>query len=213
MRKKYSKNVPVSEFKLTNKKYGEFWNQKTSPFLYEIFGRNASLHANFIRWTYGKKFNTVLEIGCGCGVYADILKEKLYSAIDIHEENINYLDKMYPDALYHVGNFMEYDFKIDTFELVFAHNVMEHMNDPSMFLEKMIRLSTKYIYIGVYTGIHNDIKEHKIIFKDGYYENNISTYQVERILDHNKLKYTLHSYKYLGEHSPGLVIKAEKIHV
>jgi len=197
---------------MMNQMISNFWNQKSSPFFYEIFGRNASLHANFIRWTYGKKFNTVLEIGCGCGVYADILKEKQYHAIDVHENNVKYLDNMYRDAIYYLGDFMEFDFKDDAFELVFAHNVIEHINDPNFFLEKMIALSTQYIYLGIYTGVHRLIDDHEVTWKEDHFENKISVKQVEKILQKYHLKYTINSYRYLGEFSPGLIIRGEKIY-
>lgn len=189
----------------------DFWNQKEPGFLYEIYGRNATLHDNFQRWIWHKPFDTVLEVGCGVGIYAELLKDKgkAYTGIDIHEKLIEWLNREY-FADFYLGDFLTTPIK-GTFDMVFSHNTIEHVPSPNAFLEKMIQLSDKYIYLAAHTGLYRTLRHHKVVkTKEEYYLNKISVLKCQTMLEDAGFQVTVDYFKYHGKYSPGLIIKAVK---
>lgn len=78
--------------------------------------------------------NKVIDVGCYDGF--------LLSHIDAVEKfaiDINVLKK-YPDIQYIEGDFMEYNFKNKKFDKIFAFDVLEHVREDKIFLEKIIQL-------------------------------------------------------------------------
>jgi SAM-dependent methyltransferase len=78
--------------------------------------------------------NEILDIGCYDGF--------LLSHIDAAEKfgiDVNVLKK-YPDIQYIEGDFMKYDFNDKKFDRIFALDVLEHVSEDRIFLEKIIQL-------------------------------------------------------------------------
>lgn len=187
----------------------DFWNQKEPGFLYEIYGRNAVLHHNFQKWLWHKPFDSILEIGCGVGIYAEIFKEKDYTGVDVHAKLIKWLDETY-NGTFHKAQFPKFDYS-KKYDLVFSHNTIEHSEFPNEFLKKMILLCDKYLYLGVHTGLHRTLRNHKVkMKKEGYFENKIAVIKFQTILEDAGFQVTVDYFKYHGKYSPGLIIKAVK---
>lgn len=78
--------------------------------------------------------NKVIDIGCYDGF--------LLSHIDAVEKfgiDVDILKK-YPNIQYIEGDFMEYNFKNKKFDRIFAFDVLEHVREDKIFLEKIIQL-------------------------------------------------------------------------
>lgn len=169
------------------------------------------MHKNFQMWVYRKKIDSMLDVGCGAGIYAEIYRDRIYHGSDVNEEAMRFLAKTYPDSYFYVGDFMGNQFN-RMFDLVFALNVLEHVADPDSFLKKMCHLTDDYIYIAIHTGKHRFKDHHFHIEKEGYYKNKLSFPKISKILEDYHIKFVCDYYHYLGNDSPGLIIKGTKIH-
>jgi len=188
-----------------------YWESKDAKFFYEIYGFCATMHTNFQMWVSRKKIDTMFDVGCGAGIYAEIYRDRLYHASDVNEDAMRFLAKTYPDDVFYLGDFMHNQVN-RTFDLVFALNVLEHVADPDRFLKKMIKLTEDYIYLAFHTGKHQFKEHHLNIQKEGYFKSKLSFPKIEKILLDNDFKLTINYYSYLGSDSPGLIIKGTKLH-
>jgi SAM-dependent methyltransferase len=78
--------------------------------------------------------NKILDIGCYDGF--------LLSHIDAAEKfgiDVDILKK-YPDIQYIGEDFLQYNFKDEKFDRIFAFDVLEHVKEDKIFLEKIIQL-------------------------------------------------------------------------
>lgn len=82
----------------------------------------------------------ILDMGCNTGYNTKMLGEKYGKAtgIDINPELIKASKKNWKQC--RVMDIHEMTFKKDTFDLIFAKDVLEHSHDPSKVLNKMFRI-------------------------------------------------------------------------
>lgn len=153
----------------------------------QIHEANYLLHEDFIRYLKSKKdVKTVLEVGCGTGVYPIRNKELFsqidYTGTDISETAIEYCKKN-SSFNFICGDFIKNDIG-DTFDLVYSHAVIDHVYDIDTFVKKIVNLSKKYAYINSYRGYFPDMEEHKMNWnnKDGCYYNDVSVKHIKKIL-------------------------------
>src|SRR3989344_6325353 len=87
----------------------------------------------------GKK---VLDMGCGTGLYARILKKKgaNIKGIDISEEMIKIAREESPDIEFKIGNINKLPYKDEEFDIVLAALVMEYFSSWSMVLKEVRRV-------------------------------------------------------------------------
>lgn len=78
--------------------------------------------------------NKILDIGCYDGFLLSHIDAVEKFAIDID------VLKKYPSIQYIEGDFMEYNFKDKKFDKIFAFDVLEHVREDKIFLEKIIQL-------------------------------------------------------------------------
>lgn len=81
----------------------------------------------------------VLDIGCYDGF--------LLSQINAYERfgiDIQHIVKKYPDIQYIEGDFLNYDFKDKKFDRIFALDVLEHVRENKVFLDKI----TDLLFVG-----------------------------------------------------------------
>ena len=90
--------------------------------------------------------NNILDIGCSQGILPILLGRKglIVTGIDNDEESINYakdmLSKENDDVKYKVkficDDFLEYDFGDKKFAVIVMGEVLEHLDEPLVFLKK-----------------------------------------------------------------------------
>jgi len=118
----------------------EYWRNRGGGYYDELKNQTASEKSllktqeeHVLKLFQGKKFNSILEVGCGFGRYTKILyslfKPEKYLALDISKEQIENAKK------YVINEKIEFqcskiqDFNSDQkFDLVFASEILMHIN-------------------------------------------------------------------------------------
>jgi len=168
------------------------WAKADFDWYSQLHDSHPLLHQDFVRYFKEKKdIETVLEVGCGAGVYSIRYKElftgKKYAGLDISQTNIDFCKKN-SNFDFICGDIIKMDFK-KTYDLVFSHAVVDHVYDIDEFLTKVVKATKKYAYINSYRGYFPNLKEHKMRWKelDKCYYNDISIDRVRKVLLDNGL--------------------------
>ena len=169
------------------------WKKADFEWYSMIHDANRDIHENFTQYLKSKTdIKTVLEIGCGTGIYPIKNKELFnglsYTGLDISQENIDYCRK-HSDFNYICGDFLKLEIS-DRYDLIFSHAVIDHVYDIDAFLSKICVICKKYAYINAYRGYFPNLKKHKMNWRDedGCYYNDISILQAKETLLKNNLK-------------------------
>lgn len=113
--------------------------------------------ANLVRLLDGTAVNSVLEFGCGTGA---VLAQLACLGVGSRHVGVDLAD---PDAHRDPGasslELMRFDGKLlpfedDTFDLVFASHVIEHVPDPRAALAEMARVAKRWLYVEVPCELH-----------------------------------------------------------
>jgi ubiquinone/menaquinone biosynthesis C-methylase UbiE len=186
-------------------------------------GKQGCVYIDFKRYVDAKRemMKTVLEVGCGGGVYPikyhELFDDLQYTGNDFSENNIENLKKR-SKFNFIAGDFIKMDMN-QTYDLVFSHAVIDHVYDIDTFLSNVVKSCKKYAYVTSYEGYFPDLDNHKMNWRDeqNCYFNNISVKQIEDLLlknDLNKNQITLKSikdsYKHTTESPTQLVIEIDK---
>ena len=116
-------------------KYGTKWAGANNEWYQEIHNSNYLLHEDFKKYFIIKKNNirSVLEIGCGTGIYPIKNKNMFdgidYTGLDISNDSIQYCKKN-SNFNFICGDFIKMDFS-QTFDLVYSHAVFLDGSSPS----------------------------------------------------------------------------------
>lgn len=122
---------------------------------------------------------SVLDIGCGTGTLLYELKNKGCKCygVDISEVAIKKLKARGIEG--EVCDVENEDIKIkEKFDYVLAIELLEHLNNPEILLQKMKKLAKKYCIIAVPDNIlpPDEFPEHKHIFDEEKFRNLLSKY-------------------------------------
>lgn len=85
----------------------------------------------------------ILEIGCGQGFYTYILsksKKNKVVGIDLSKEDIKVAKKRYPRVNFKVMSAEDLNFKSEDFDIVYAIEVLEHVDDIEKTLDEIARV-------------------------------------------------------------------------
>ena len=175
--------------------YGNIeWKSADFEWYNKIHDGNFLLHQDFMKYVLKRKkeIKTVIEVGCGAGVYAirhkDLFNEFDYTGLDISKEAIEYCKKN-SDFNFICGDLIKMKIT-QKYDLVYSHAVVDHVYDIDVFISKLISMCKKYAYINAYRGYFPNLDKHKMSWRDddGCYYNDISTIQVRETLLKNGLK-------------------------
>lgn len=99
------------------------------------------------------EIESVLDVGCGEGFTLNRLKEegigKKLEGVDFLDSAIRIGKNLHPDLTLKQGNIYELEYKNNSFDLVMATEVLEHLEDPRKGLKELIRVSKKYLLLSV----------------------------------------------------------------
>ncbi len=89
-----------------------------------------------------KKYDRVVDIGCGTGICYPYLKKifKNYVGIDISDKMIKIAKKKFPDAKFINANFYRYRFPENFYDLAIVFNSFPHFEKKEFFLKKIKRI-------------------------------------------------------------------------
>ncbi|MFW6231238.1 MAG: class I SAM-dependent methyltransferase [Nanoarchaeota archaeon] len=131
---------------------GNYFNKYTSrnPLVRFLLKRFVRTYLSLTALANGDRW---LDVGCGEGYLLSILHKKephwKITGIDIGDEELALARKALPDQRFVKGQAYELPFKDDSFDLVAANEVLEHVKKPSRMLKEMKRVSSKYVLISV----------------------------------------------------------------
>lgn len=92
---------------------------------------------------------TILDAGCGEGFVISRLAGKNMVGLDISMSALDIARAHNPDTPFAVGDIYSMPFKPESFDLVFALEVMEHLHDPEKAMLEMGRMSKRYCLLSV----------------------------------------------------------------
>ncbi|HYD03314.1 MAG TPA: class I SAM-dependent methyltransferase [Alphaproteobacteria bacterium] len=92
---------------------------------------------------------TILDVGCGPGIYAKALHDKGYkiTGIDYSEETINLAKSKYPKIHFEIGSGYDLKFKDKSFDLIISIGALQCLVDYEKFLNEISRVAGKYLII------------------------------------------------------------------
>lgn len=99
----------------------------------------------------------MMEFGCGEGLFLKAMQAqgveiRQYVGIDIRADAIDHARQLHADALncrFEVADLLTWDASPESYDLVIASQVLEHLHEPGLFLERMTRLSRGYLLLTV----------------------------------------------------------------
>jgi len=170
------------------KTYGSEWKGADDEWYKKIHDSNYLIHEDFIRYFNEIKLEikTVLEIGCGTGIYPVKNKQMFetfqYLGIDISQDAINFCKKNSPYE-FKCEDFIKKDSE-EQFDLVFSHAVIDHVYDIDTFLKRIINATKKYAFVNSYRGYFPNLKKHKMQWRDDQacYFNDLSIIRIKQVL-------------------------------
>lgn len=99
------------------------------------------------------KIESVLDVGCGEGFTLQKFAEegigKRLEGIDFQKSAIEIGKKIHPHLKLNVGDIYYLPYKDNSFDLVMATEVLEHLEDPKKALSEIQRVSKKYLLLSV----------------------------------------------------------------
>lgn len=97
---------------------------------------------------------SVLEAGCGEGELTNFVNNKIHNleklrGIELEPVTVQEANKRFPHLDIKQGSIYELPFEDNSFDLVIACEVLEHLEDPQSAINEICRVSNKYILVSV----------------------------------------------------------------
>lgn len=116
--------------------------------------------------SYIEPKETVLDVGCGIGIFLNMMRPhcKEVAGLDISPVAINTLESKGIKGK--VGELPQICFPDKSFDVVVATEVVEHLDNPAMFLREAIRVARKKVIFSVPDNVlgYKEEIEHRQIF-------------------------------------------------
>ena len=97
--------------------------------------------------------NSMLDAGCGEGFTLDrFFNEKIgrkFEGIEYDPQAVKMANELYPHLDIKQGDIYKLPYKNNSFDLVVATEVLEHLEDPKKAYRELLRVSRKYVLLSV----------------------------------------------------------------
>lgn len=91
-----------------------------------------------------EKVDSVIDIGCGEGFIVNCLNRPGITGVDISKKAVQIAKRKNPGCNFCAGSIYDLSFKKDSFDLVIATEVLEHLENPDRALKEIKRISKDY---------------------------------------------------------------------
>jgi 2-polyprenyl-3-methyl-5-hydroxy-6-metoxy-1,4-benzoquinol methylase len=99
------------------------------------------------------KVENVLDVGCGEGFVINYLKARdvnlKFEGVDINEKAINMARQMNPGVNFKIENIYDLQYEDNSFDLVMAIELLEHLQSPEKALLEIKKVSKKFCIFSV----------------------------------------------------------------
>jgi len=133
-----------NQYLITDETSAKYFNRTTR-------GITRKFIDNLLSELISLKPNTVLDIGCGTGYITNIMSHELDSTVIGCDMDINRIsfarDNLAQEVI--IGDIMHLPFKDNSFDVVVASEIIEHILSPRIALNEIRRVSKKFIIITV----------------------------------------------------------------
>jgi len=199
--------------------YGDIWQGKNAKKWYsDTENIHPLIHKDFLNYLTNKKdIKSVLEIGCGPGVYPimhkNIFEKFDYTGIDISKSAIKFCQEN-SDFNFICGDFQKMKLA-NKYDLIFSQGVIHHVYDIGAFLSNIVEKSKKYAYILSSLGYSDELEDHKMEWSENQavYNSILSSKQVIKTLVASGLKenqFSISPSETDSENSTGTLIDINK---
>ena len=93
--------------------------------------------------------NSVIDIGCGEGFIINCLNRPDITGVDISKKALNIAKQKNSGCNFCTGSIYNISFKKNSFDLVIATEVLEHLENPEKALQEIRRVSSSYCLFSV----------------------------------------------------------------
>lgn len=136
------------------------WTPDKIAYLEEAWTEQKEGWYNLLRPLIPDENHEVLDVGCGIGVYYDLLTEKAgqYIGIDPTDAMIERAKELHPDGNFKVGTVYDLQFPNNWFDLVFCWSVLIHLphNTIKRAIRELWRVTKKHLLFNLYTALDED---------------------------------------------------------
>lgn len=136
-RERLSSRVDMST--VGHKSLGEHYNRFLYARRFEVLQRALSLHG------IDPRVSSVLDIGCGSGIYTAFWKERGagdYTGVDLSQRGIDALTDQYPQYRFVCGDVTEPEFTMGrSFDIVTLFDVLYHITDNARATQALMNIA------------------------------------------------------------------------
>jgi len=112
-----------------------------------------------------KPFNSVLEIGCGCGMNLYNINNKFkteLAGIDVNQEAIEFAIKKLPNAFLLTGSIEDIGYKNVNYDVVLCDATLMYVEDIERVMHKISRIANKAIILCEWYAEEDKFDGHRI---------------------------------------------------
>ena len=172
--------------------YAKIFKEADPDYYETVFSAKPLVLKDFLKFLKTHNdIQSVLEIGCSTGIfpikYNEYFSDKQYIGLDISQKCIDYC-KEHSSFDFMCEDFIKKDIQ-DTWDLVFAFDVIDHVYDVELFIKNLVKATKKHAYVAAYYGYFPELEKHsrKWDDKDGIYFNSLSVNNLKENLRENGL--------------------------
>jgi len=172
-----------------DKKYARsIWTEDKVQILEKGWNEQQEYWYDLLRPLVPSGNHSAIDVGCGVGMYYDLLSEKArnYAGIDPSEDMISRARERRPDGKFRIGTVYNIHYPSNHFDLVFCWSVLVHLpfNTIERAIEELWRVTGEFLVFNLYIALEDDSFSVKGPWEE--WLTAMNSFQVMRLLDRLK---------------------------